>query len=157
MNSARDTPSGLPRQLLYLFIECLRDGKTIVLIAGSQVCAHRCLFGGRNRWTVFFAGLRPDRRSRQHAHCAQYCQEVECLLNDLGTRSLPGDLDAFFLLFTYSRLSDFSAVRTSDWDKPNCRAMRAGVMPALKAARTAFSCPRVNDPAASTFRLSEGS
>ena len=65
-------------------------------------------------------------------------------------------LDAF-PYFTYSRLSDFSAVRTSDWDKPNCRAMRAGVMPALKAARTAFSCPRVNDPAASTFRLSEGS
>ena len=47
-------------------------------------------------------------------------------------------LDAF-PYFTYSRLSDFSAVRTSDWDKPNCRAMRAGVMPALKAARTAFS------------------
>jgi hypothetical protein len=29
--------------------------------------------------------------------------------------------------------------------------MRAGVMPALKAARTALSCPRVNDAAASTF------
>ena len=33
----------------------------------------------------------------------------------------------------------------SPWDKPNCRAMRVGVMPALKAARTAFSCPRVKD------------
>jgi hypothetical protein len=42
-----------------------------------------------------------------------------------------------------------SAVRTCDEDKPNCRAMRAGVMPALKAARTAFSCPRVKDPGAS--------
>jgi hypothetical protein len=61
-------------------------------------------------------------------------------------------LDAF-PYFTCSRLSDFSAVRTSDWDKPNCRAMRAGVMPALKAARTAFSCPRVNETGASTFRL----
>jgi hypothetical protein len=64
-------------------------------------------------------------------------------------------LDAFY--FTYSRLSDLSAVRTSDWDKPNCRAMRAGVMPALKAARTAFSCPRVNEGTASTFRLGEDS
>ena len=36
--------------------------------------------------------------------------------------------------------------RTSDWDKPNCRAIRAGVTPALKAARTAFSCPRGNRP-----------
>ena len=46
-----------------------------------------------------------------------------------------------------------SAFRTSDWDKPNCRAMRPGVMPTLKAARTAFSCPRVNETGASAVRL----
>jgi hypothetical protein len=48
-----------------------------------------------------------------------------------------------------------SAFRTSDLDKPNCRAIREGVIPALKAARTAFNCPRVNETAtASTFRPS---
>jgi hypothetical protein len=31
------------------------------------------------------------------------------------------------------------ALRTSDWDKPNWRAMREGVTPALNAARTAFN------------------
>lgn len=32
-----------------------------------------------------------------------------------------------------------NAFRTSDRDSPNCRAIREGVTPALKAARTAFS------------------
>jgi hypothetical protein len=36
-------------------------------------------------------------------------------------------------------LSDANAFRTFDWEIPNCRAIREGVMPALKAARTAFS------------------
>jgi hypothetical protein len=50
-----------------------------------------------------------------------------------------------------------SAFRTSDWDKPNCRAIRESVMPALKAARTAFTCPRVNETAtASGCRCGEG-
>ena len=35
--------------------------------------------------------------------------------------------------------SDANAFRTFDWEIPNCRAIREGVMPALKAARTAFS------------------
>src|SRR3982074_1356117 len=49
-----------------------------------------------------------------------------------------------------------SAFRTSDLDKPNCRAIREGVIPALEAARTAFNCPRVNETAtASTFRFGE--
>jgi hypothetical protein len=30
------------------------------------------------------------------------------------------------------------AFRTFDWENPNCRAILAGVMPALKAARTTF-------------------
>jgi hypothetical protein len=34
-----------------------------------------------------------------------------------------------------------SAFRTSDWDKPNCRAICDGLTPTLKAARTAFSFP----------------
>ena len=37
-----------------------------------------------------------------------------------------------------------SAFRTLDWEIPNCRAILAGVMPALKAERTAFTSPRVN-------------
>jgi hypothetical protein len=41
-----------------------------------------------------------------------------------------------------------SAFRTSDWDKPNCRPIRDGVIPALKAARTALTCPRVNETVA---------
>ena len=32
-------------------------------------------------------------------------------------------------------------LRTSDKDKPNCRAIRVGLIPALKAARTALVCP----------------
>ena len=36
-------------------------------------------------------------------------------------------------------LSDTNAFRTFDWEIPNCRAIRVGVMPALKAARTAFT------------------
>ena len=44
-------------------------------------------------------------------------------------------------------------MRTSDWEMPNCRAITAGLMPALNAARTAFTCPRVKDiVATSTFR-----
>jgi hypothetical protein len=35
--------------------------------------------------------------------------------------------------------SDANAFRTFDWEIPNCRAIRDGVMPALKAARTAFT------------------
>ena len=35
--------------------------------------------------------------------------------------------------------SDAKALRTFDWEIPNCRAIRDGVMPALKAARTAFT------------------
>jgi hypothetical protein len=39
--------------------------------------------------------------------------------------------------------SEANAFLTSDCEIPNCRAMRDGVMPALKAARTAFSFPDV--------------
>ena len=46
-----------------------------------------------------------------------------------------------------------NAFRTWDDDKPNCRAIRAGPMPALKAARTAFSCPRTKESADSRLRV----
>jgi hypothetical protein len=36
-----------------------------------------------------------------------------------------------------------NAFRTSDWAKPNCRAICDGLTPALKLARTAFSFPGV--------------
>src|SRR5271165_829579 len=49
-----------------------------------------------------------------------------------------------------------SALRTSDWDRPNCRAILDGETPALKAARTAFNFPCVKGRAtASTRRLRE--
>jgi hypothetical protein len=35
--------------------------------------------------------------------------------------------------------SDANAFRTFDWEIPNCLAILAGVMPALKAERTAFT------------------
>jgi hypothetical protein len=36
-------------------------------------------------------------------------------------------------------ISDANALRISDCEIPNCRAILEGVMPALKAARMAFS------------------
>jgi hypothetical protein len=52
--------------------------------------------------------------------------------------------------------SPTNAFRTSDWEIPNCRAIRDGVTPALKAARTAFNFPCVKGTAiASTFLLRE--
>ena len=49
-------------------------------------------------------------------------------------------------------VSDANTLRTSDWEIPNWRAMRDGVMPTLKAARTALICPLVNE-AVSACRL----
>jgi hypothetical protein len=46
-------------------------------------------------------------------------------------------------------VSDASTFRTSDWDNPNCSAIKDGLMPALNAARTALTCPRINETAAS--------
>src|ERR1700746_263199 len=43
----------------------------------------------------------------------------------------------YYLPFPALRESDASTLRTSDWEIPNCLAMRKGVIPALKAARTA--------------------
>src|SRR6516165_6374940 len=40
-----------------------------------------------------------------------------------------------------------SAFLTSDCEIPNCLAIADGLTPALKAARTAFSLPVVNEPA----------
>jgi hypothetical protein len=58
-----------------------------------------------------------------------------------------------------SRLGAFLVVsleitrRTSDWEIPNCFAIFAGVTPALKAARTAFSLPMVNVTAGASISL----
>jgi hypothetical protein len=48
--------------------------------------------------------------------------------------------------------SPASAFRTSEWEIPNCRAIRDGVIPALKAARTAFNFPLVNGSGTSSTR-----
>src|SRR5260370_19417397 len=42
-------------------------------------------------------------------------------------------------------VSDANTFLTSDWDMPNCRAICDGLIPALVAARTALTCPRVNE------------
>jgi hypothetical protein len=64
---SRDILFGLLRQPLRLFIECPRDGKTLVPVAGSQICADRSLFGGRDDKGRVLRGLRRDRRNRKHA------------------------------------------------------------------------------------------
>src|SRR2546427_529083 len=43
------------------------------------------------------------------------------------------------------RASEASTFRTSDREIPNSRAIRGGAIPALKAARTAFTWPRVSE------------
>ena len=50
----------------------------------------------------------------------------------------------YYLRFPDLRGSDASTLRTSDWEIPNCLAMREGVIPALKVARTALTWPCVN-------------
>jgi len=51
-----------------------------------------------------------------------------------------------------------SALRTSDWEIPKCRAIRDGVTPALKAVRTALIFAWVNETAtAFTRRRGEAS
>ena len=56
------------------------------------------------------------------------------------------------------RASEASTFRTSDREIPNSRAIRGGAIPALKAARTAFTWPRVSGrTAACAGRPLEGS
>ena len=50
----------------------------------------------------------------------------------------------YYLRFPDLRDSDASTLRTSDWEIPNCLAIRVGVIPALKVARTALIWPDVN-------------
>jgi hypothetical protein len=50
----------------------------------------------------------------------------------------------YYLPFPDLGDSDASTLRTSDWEIPNCLAMREGVIPALKAARTALTWPCAN-------------
>jgi hypothetical protein len=47
---------------------------------------------------------------------------------------------------------DTNTFLTSDWDMPNCRAICDGLTPALSAARTALSCPRVNETVVTSAR-----
>ena len=60
----------------------------------------------------------------------------------LQPRVLPGEI--YYLPFPALRDSDASTLRTSDWEIPNCLAMREGVIPALRAARTPLTRPCVN-------------
>ena len=83
-------------------------------------------------------------------HEAQPCGEVSAP----GERRQPSRSD----LMIAERQSDqasrrmprASAFLTSDCEIPNSRAIADGLTPALKAARTAFSLPVVNEPAPSS-------
>jgi hypothetical protein len=55
----------------------------------------------------------------------------------------------------YFAVSDASTFLTSDWDMPNCRAICDGLIPALSAARTALTCPRVNESSACPLSLDD--
>src|SRR6266516_1418854 len=55
------------------------------------------------------------------------------------------------------RASEASTFRTSDCEIPNSRAIRGGAIPALKAARTAFTWPRVSERTACAGRTLEDS
>ena len=50
----------------------------------------------------------------------------------------------YYLPLPAPRNSDANTLRTSDCEIPNCLAMREGLIPALKVARTAFTWPCVN-------------
>jgi hypothetical protein len=50
----------------------------------------------------------------------------------------------YYLPFPDLRDTDANTLRTSDWEIPNCLAMRKGVIPALKVAITALSWPCVS-------------
>jgi len=53
----------------------------------------------------------------------------------------------YYLRFPDLRDSEASTLRTSDWETPNCLAVRVGVIPALKVARTALTWPATDhDP-----------
>jgi hypothetical protein len=73
--------------------------------------------------------------------------ELPNLLYDDQARadSATGFLRArYYLSFPNLRDSDASTLRTSDWEIPNYLAIRVGVIPALKVARTALTWPCVN-------------
>ena len=67
-------------------------------------------------------------------------------------RSKPPILQQPLEITSYANLPAFiaSAFLTSDCEIPNCLAIADGLTPALKAARTAFSLPVVNEPAPSS-------
>ena len=70
----------------------------------------------------------------------------------MQSRRSPQDPHAHFRL----EASPASAFRTSDCEIPNCRAIRDGVIPALKAARTAFNFPLVSGSETSSTRRLRG-
>ena len=78
------------------------------------------------------------------------CQFRKSVLGRFDER---GELPEGYSRARYSHrfaMSDANALRTSDCEIPNCRAILDGVTPALKAARTAFNFPCVKGTAAGT-------
>ena len=61
-------------------------------------------------------------------------------LEQSGSSQMPNVTAAKLIsCFHLFNSSDANAFRTLDLDKPNCRAIRDGAMPAVKAERTAFT------------------
>jgi hypothetical protein len=69
---------------------------------------------------------------------------VQNLAADRNRQKGPQIASGPYLRFPDLRDSDASTLRTSDWEIPNCLAIRVGVIPALKVARTALTWPCVN-------------
>jgi hypothetical protein len=90
------------------------------------------------------------RTSAERLGMSVKCQNRKSVLGRFDER---GELSEVHSSAQYSHrfaVSDANALRTSDCEIPNCRAILDGVMPALKAARTAFNFPCVKGTAAGT-------
>jgi hypothetical protein len=70
---------------------------------------------------------------------------VFCRPNCLAVISSPASVHPDIHVTLCVAVSDANTFLTSDWDMPNCRAICDGLIPALVAARTALTCPRVNE------------
>jgi hypothetical protein len=95
------------------------------------------------------SALPPERGHRLSALMSAKCQNRKSVLGRFDERELPEVHSSTQYSHRFA-MSDANALRTSDCEIPNCRAILDGVTPALKAARTAFNFPCVKGTAAAT-------
>jgi hypothetical protein len=103
----------------------------------------------RSRHTTLFARRASAGQRRAHCRDCRPLADIPVADRDQARAEAfilqPRFLRArYYLPFPDLRDSDASTLRTSDCEIPNCLAMREGVIPALKVARTAFTWPCVN-------------